>query len=315
MTLRRKILLILLIIPVAMIIVLIGWPASGLELIFLVTGVPILVLNAWEFFPQNADDIYSGKFKIEPNKLAVYPEGTFMKSKAFVVLIISSIAFILLVSIYASLRSYIDRVPFLFALTIFLIKLASKLWHFLTAPTIFISLLVFLLLWLFRKQISMVVKDIKPIGYAKFTDIFHQPILTPVPEGNSPTSKPENGKSDVPETGPAISWLIEHGIDGKAMNLLLDIDGRDITKSYLLSKIDELGINSERIPFNATKDQKEVFYRGMLEALYGYLFPIFCSMEMKNNDKVARFALKPGVREGLIERLNRQNNLPESGVI
>jgi AAA+ ATPase superfamily predicted ATPase len=109
--------------------------------------------------------------------------------------------------------------------------------------------------------------------------------------------------------------LIEHGIDGKAIQLMLDIDGKDVTKPYLLSKIDELGINSDRVPSNANKIQKAVFYRGVFEAWYGYLFPIFCSIEMKNDERVACFALKPGVREKFSGRLERLNKPTESFVI
>jgi hypothetical protein len=303
------------IIPVAMIVISIGWPETGLELIFLVAGVPILVLNAWEFFSPEANDIYFGKPKLALNKLAVDHEGTLMKNKSLIVLITLIFVLILLVGGYAYLRSYIDRVSFLFSLTTLLIKLASKLWHFLTAPIVFIPLLVFLTLWLLRKPIFTVVKEIKPIGSVKFSDIFYQPILTPVLEDISPTRKTKSGKLNASETNSTISWLIEHGIDLKAIQLMLDIDGRDITKPDLLSKIDEIGINSESIPSNANKTQKAVFYRGVFEALYSYLFPTFCSIEMKNSDSVACFALKPGVRERFSERLERLNNPAESTVV
>jgi hypothetical protein len=315
MTLRRKILLILLIIPVAMIVISIGWPGTGLEMIFLVAGVPILVLNAWELFSPEANDLYFGKPKIALKKLAVDHEGIPMKNKSLIVLIILGSSLILLIVGYAWFRAYIDQVPFLYALYIFLVKLASKLWHFLTTPAIFITLFVFLMLWLFRKQIVTVVKEIKPGGYVEFSDIFNQPILTPVLEDNSPTSKTESGELNASETSSTTSWLIEHGIDGKAIQLMLDIDGKDVTKPYLLSKIDELDINSDRVPSNANKIQKAVFYRGVFEVLYGYLLPIFCSIEMKNDERVACFALKPGVREKFSERLERLNKPTESFVI
>ena len=315
MTLRRKILLILLIIPVAMIVVSIGWPDTGLELIFLVAGVPILVLNAWEFFSPGANDIYFSKPKTALNKLAVDHEGTLMKNKPPIVLIISISVPILLILGYAWFRSYIDHVSFLFALYIFLVKLSDKLWHFLTAPIIFITLFVFLMLWLFRKQIITVVKEIKPSGYVEFSDRFNQPIFTPVPEDNSVTGKTESGTLNAAETNSTIPGLLEHGIDGKAIQLMLDIDGRDITKPYLLFKIDELGLNSDSVPSNANKNQKAVFYRGVFEAMYGYLLPIFCSIEIKKDASMACFALKPGVRGRFSEKLERLNNPTETFII
>jgi len=76
----------------------------------------------------------------------------------------------------------------------------------------------------------------------------------------------------------------------------------------LLSRIDELGINSAGLPPTANETQKEAFYRGVFEALYSYVFPIFCSIEIKTDAGTACFALKPGVRERFSERLNQRND-------
>jgi len=238
-----------------------------------------------------------------------------MKNKLVLALIILIPVLILLVAGYAAIRSHLDRVSFIFALSVFLIKLASKLWHFLSAPVVFISLLVFLLLWLFRTPISMAIKKKKGIDAAKFQDVFNQPIHAQVPEDNPPTNKKKPGKSNASETGPTISRLMERGIDAKAIQLMLDIDGSDITKPALLSRIDELGINSAGLPPTANEVQKEAFYHGVFEALYGYVFPIFCSIEIKNDAGMACFALKPGIRERFSETLNQTNNPSESFAI
>ncbi len=308
MTPRRKFLFILLIIPVAMIIVLMAWPGTGLELVFLLIGMPILVLNVWEYTSPETMDSYFGKSKSTTNEAVVNPEGNFMKNKSFLALIILIPVLILLVVGYAAIRSYLDRVSFLFALSIFLIKLASKLWHFLATPIVFIALLVFLLLWLFRTPISMAIKKRKGFDAAKFPDVFNQTIHPPVQENNPPSNTKKTAKSNASETGQSISWLMEHGIDAKAIQLLLDIDGQDITKLSLLSRIGELGINSAGLPPMANETQKEAFYRGVYEALYSYVFPIFCSIEIKNDAGTACFALKPGVRERFSERLDQRND-------
>ncbi len=63
MTPRRIVLGVLLIIPLAMIISVLIWPEvnSSLELIYLVVGVPILVLNAWEWTEPEMSEWLFGK--------------------------------------------------------------------------------------------------------------------------------------------------------------------------------------------------------------------------------------------------------------
>jgi hypothetical protein len=307
MSLRRKLLLILMIIPIIMIIISIGWgPDPGLELVYLVVGVPILVLNAWEYFDPEVIDFYFGKPKIRENKLSTNNLEAFMRNKFIIVLIIFSSALILSIVGYSYLRSSIDKVPFLFALFTLLTKLASKLWHFLTEPIIFISLLLFIMLWLFRKPIIMFIPEIKGINVIKFPDNFSQSLITSVLEDLSLKSQIGSGKGNIPETNRVFAWYIEHGSDKKVVQLLLDIDGKDITKSEILSKIDQLGINSEILPQNTQSLQKDAFYRGTFETLYDYVLPIYCNIVRKNKDTVVCFTLWPGVRERLIEIVPEQ---------
>jgi hypothetical protein len=306
MSRRRKLLLILMIIPIIMIIISIGWPDPGLELVYLVVGVPILVLNAWEYFDPEVIDFYFGKPKIMEKNLSTNSIEALMRNKFIIVLIIFCSALILSIVGYSYLRSSIDKVPFLFALFTLLTKLASKLWHFLTEPIIFISLLLFIMLWLFRKPIIMFIPEIKGINGIKFPDNFSQSFITPVPENLSTKNKIGSGKGNVPETNPVFAWYIEHGPDKKVVQLLLDIDGKDITKSEVVSKIDQLGINSEILPPNTQSLLKDAFYRGTFETLYDYVLPMFCNIERKNKDTVACFTLWPGVRERLVEIIPEQ---------
>jgi hypothetical protein len=301
MTQRRKLLLSLLLIPIVMIIISIGWPDPGLELVYLVIGVPIIVLNAWEFFQPEVMEFYFGKPRIWGIKLSIAKEEALMRNKYLIVLIILISAFIIPVVIYSSLRSSIDKVSFFFALFTLLSKLASKLWHFLTDPVIFISLLIFIMIWFFRKPIIMLIPDVKGIKDIKFPDNFSQSFISPVLDDFSPISKKRVGKVNVPDTNPVIAWFLEHGTDIKVAQLMLDIDGRDITKLEFLSKIDDLGLNSEIIPPETHEFLKDAFYRGTFESLYDYVLPFFCSIERKNKDTVACFTLRPGFRERLVE--------------
>ncbi len=305
MTHRRKLLLSLLLIPIVMIIISIGWPDPGLELVYLVIGVPIIVLNAWEFFQPEVMEFYFGKPRIWGNQLPMSKVEALMRNKYMLVFIILISAFILPVIIYSSMRSSIDNVSFLFALFTLLSKLASKLWHFLTDPVIFISLLIFIMIWLFRKPIIMFIPEIKGIKDIKFPDNFNQSFITIDPE-DSPTIQKRAGKVSAPDTNPVIAWFIEHGIHLKVAQLMLDIDGRDITKPELLSKLDDLGINSEIIPSNTHEFLKDAYYRGTFESLYDYVLPYYCYIERKNKDTVACFSLRPGVRERLVEIVQEQ---------
>jgi hypothetical protein len=65
-----------------------------------------------------------------------------------------------------------------------------------------------------------------------------QSLITPIPEEISPASKISSKKGSTPETNPVIAWFIEHGPYTKVIQLMLDIDGRDVTKSEVLSKIE-----------------------------------------------------------------------------
>ena len=312
MSLRRKILLALLIIPVAMIVLSIIWPGTATELAFLVLGVPVLVLNVWEFYSTEASGPFGGGSKESALRPAGKQEGPFLKYKSILTIALSFLVLIIIVVVYALIRVYVDRVPFLYALSIFLIKLGSKLWHFLTNPAIFISLFGLLLLWLLRKQIIKVIKETRGSDQVKFPDSFHRFALDPVPDDTSEENKPEPGKPNEPETAPLMEWLIREGLDLKTIQLLLEMDGIDINKPYLLFKMDALGINSKGLPEGANKGQKEAFYSGVLDELYAHVFPVFCSIEMKNDAKVARFTLRAGIREKLFERLNRIESPPES---
>ena len=102
------------------------------------------------------------------------------------------------------------------------------------------------------------------------------------------------------------------GIDMKEIQLMLDLDGKEFTKPDLLTRLESLGIYSERIPAGAKKEQRELFYRGVMETLFGYLLPMFGTVEMKNEDKVACFALKAGLRKRFMQRMGQVDNQPAS---
>ncbi len=292
MSLKRKILLGLLVLPVATIIAAMAFPGAGAELAFLVVGVPILVLNAWEFFLGDSSGSVLEIPSQKPFKTS--QEGSIMKTKWIVALIILSSVFLLLIIGYTAARSVVDDVPYSLALYTFLIKLGTKLWRFMTTPLIFISLLLFVLLLVVGTQIVPYLKRTRAVEAASFPNGFRkpaQPVFTQVL-----SSEGEIGQ----------------GTDSNVIQLLLEIDGIDMTGSYLISKLEALEITAEALPGDATKVQREAFYRGVLEGLYSYLFPAFCSIETKNEDKVARFNLKPGVRERLMERLDRGDVTPEA---
>ena len=302
MALRRKILLGLLILPAATIIAAMVSPGSGGELAFLIIGVPVLVLNAWEFFLREGESPVfelSRKRANQPN-----PEGSVMKTKSIAALIIISSVFVLLIIGYTAARSVVDQVPYFYALYIFLIKLGSKLWHFLSTPLIFIALLVFVLVLAVVPQIIQGLRKTRETETAAFADIFRKPVQSPLAEV---VSQSEDNESIL-----AMERMIGEGIDLKAVQLMLEIDGIELTKPYLLGKVEALGIDAEVLPVQADRAQKEAFYRGVLEGLYGYLFPLFCGIETKNEEKTARFTLKPGLRDKLMLRLNQGSLPPEA---
>jgi hypothetical protein len=304
MNLRRKILLGLLIVPALTILASILFPGAGAELAFLVLGVPILVLNAWEFISAGESESIL-KTSTQP-LTAETQEGALMKSKWLLALIVLSSVFILLVIGYTTARSIVDDVPYSTALYAFLIKLGTKLWHFLSTPTIFISLLLFVLLVVLASQIAPIIQKLKGIEVAaKFPEEFSRPVTMPVTEESVLAGKSKAKKTAEAENAPAAGTWIKNGLDLKAVQVMLEIDGIELTKSYLVSKLEALNVRAEGIPLKATQTQREAYYNGIVEGWYGSLLPVFCSIETSNADKAARFTLKAGMRDRLMARLNQ----------
>ncbi len=162
MSLRRFILLCLLILPLGMVILSIFWSSPGFELAFLVLGVPIGILTVWEIsFPELLDGCF-GKPRAHL-EISSSDAAALMKNKYIFTLVFLFILGLLLmmpVLGYASLRASVDRVSFSFALFTIVSKLGSKLWHFLTIPAIFISLLVFILLAFFMKPLLTFIAEL-----------------------------------------------------------------------------------------------------------------------------------------------------------
>jgi hypothetical protein len=303
MNLRRKILLGLLIVPALTILASILFPGAGAELAFLVLGVPILVLNAWEFISAGESESIL-KTSTQP-LTAETQEGALMKSKWLLALIVLSSVFILLVIGYTTARSIVDDVPYSTALYAFLIKLGTKLWHFLSTPTIFISLLLFVLLVVLASQIAPIIQKLRGIEEAaKFPEEFSRPVAVSAAEESVPAGKSKAKKTAEAENAPAAGTWIKNGLDLKAVQVMLEIDGIELTKSYLVSKLEALNVRAEGIPLKATKTQREAYYNGIVEGWYGSLLPVFCSIETSNADKAARFTLKAGLRDRLMAWLN-----------
>ena len=299
MTLRRKIILGLLIFPAAAAFLALLFPGAWAELLFLIVGVPIIVLNVWEFFlGENGSSFFDLS-----QKRPAQPEGSIMKSKPIAVLLILSAVFVLLVIGYTVARAAVDEVPYSLALYTFLIKLGTKLWHFLSLPVIFIALLLFALALLLVPQIVTLLQKRRKEAAAAFPEVFTRP-LQPFAQV---VSESEDNESIL-----AMERMIGEGIDLKSIQLMLEVDGIDVSKTRLLDKIAALSLHSEALPVDANPAQREAFYRGVLEGLYGYLFPLFCSIETKNEERTARFSLKPGLRERLVERLNESHKPTET---
>ncbi len=168
MVLRRKILLGLLILPAILVIAAMVSPGAGAEFFFLVIGVPILVLNAWEFFLKEEGNSFFDLSRKSPTRAS--SEGSIMKSKSIAALIIVSSVFLLLIIGYTAARSAVDQVPYSLAVYTFLIKLGTKLWHFLSTPLIFIALLLFVAILAAGPQILNALEEDQRFGSSPFPE-------------------------------------------------------------------------------------------------------------------------------------------------
>lgn len=220
-----------------------------------------------------------------------------MKNKTLLILILLGVVVLVVIVIYAGAIANTTDVTFSFALSSLVVKVTGRIWRFLEKPAVFLGLLAMLLLAVglvvYRKQITTIFRGRKDEAQAKFPETFHLPVLRLMPE--------------------ASSRIVEM-VDLATVQLMVEIDGIDINKEYMLSKVETLGVRSEGLPAEAGKTQKEAFYYGVVEGLCGYVFPMFSSMETKNDGKAARFSLKDGVREKLMKRLNEGTRAAEATV-
>jgi len=126
----------------------------------------------------------------------------------------------------------------------------------------------------------------------------------PAIEASAGAGKTRAKKSDGAESVPAAGAWIENWLDLKVAQLMLEIDGIELTKPYLISKLEALNILGEGLPVKATKTQREAYYNGIVEGWYGSLLPIFCTIETGDANRAARFTLKAGLRDKLLAKLN-----------
>jgi hypothetical protein len=227
-----------------------------------------------------------------------------MKSKLIVATLILSLVFLLLVAGYTISRSVVDEVPYSLALYTFLIKLGTKLWHYLSKPVILMALLFFVLLLVLGPRLLSMLRERGSTTAAPFPDGFRKPVQSPFAAIAAESEENEGNRT--------MERMIGEGVDLKAIRLMLEVDGIDMTKPALLAKMSALELQAEGMAANASPVQREAFYRGVLEGLYGYLFPLFCTIETKDEERAVRVTLKPGVRARLVERLNQGNKPAEA---
>jgi len=293
MSTRRKILSGLLIIPAAIGIAAMVSPGGGLELAFLILGVPILALNAWEFLsPELQDQTQStiNKDQEKDNR----EQGSIMSNRNLLILAVTAVIAIGLFLGFAAVKATVADVTFSYEVSTLIYSIARNFWNFISTPVVFIGLLFFLLaisaLWMLRSKILGKGNGKDPGKVVKFPETFSLPSLTSITAGDlkKKTKEPWNGDQ----------------LDLKTIQLLLEIDGIDLKKPYLFSKVKTLEIEGEALPAETETLQKDAYYQGIMEGLCAYVLPRLCVIERKDDHINVRFTLKEGMRQKLLERLH-----------
>ncbi len=258
---RRKILLGLLVLPVAAGIAAMSWPNTGTELAFLFLGVPVLALNAWEFFtPGGLGPERQAQMGVQAG--ASEERGDIMmKNRSLIIGIIVVVMILAVLMIYAGIKAQLNETLFIREISTLFFTLGRKLWIFLTTPAVFIASLAFILGLIALRQFKPAGKTLEEVAAVQYPEAFHLPCVEKQAAGLFKRRKvePWNGE-----------W-----IDLKTVQLLLELDGIEVRKPYLLAKVQALGIRAEEMPAEANLGQREAFYWGVMDGLCADVLPSF----------------------------------------
>jgi len=217
---------------------------------------------------------------------------------------------LLIVSLYASFESYAIKSTFLAALYDVISSLVTEIWRFISTPTVFISVLVFALLWSFRARLDAMFPAIRKLTAGNVSAEFdYSQSRTPV-EALIPSNplvpvnaRPNSRSSDVEATPDTITQAsVVSFLRGPTCRVLLKADGKLLTVDEFIQIMDEEKAYERNIR-NADKSEKFAFFLGAFRTLWMYVMPHLFSFETGDDLKVAHLHLKPGVRALIESRL------------
>jgi hypothetical protein len=217
-----------------------------------------------------------------------------------------SILIITFFIIYSFLRSEVDKTVFIVAFDKVLSTLLIELWKFVSNPIIFIALLVFFVLWIYKDNIVTIFPSIREIKAGSFSATldFAKPeanINSKVQESNLPI------KIDPIDFSQKI--LLEH-IEVKWLKLLLDIDNKIITVNEFTELMQKLEIRFSNLSLafkNGNPKLIYYFYYGMMITYLQFLVPTLLTQKDIEYAR-AYFTLNSGIREK-IEKILKEKDI------
>jgi hypothetical protein len=224
------------------------------------------------------------------------------------------IALSILIILYSLFRSTASKITFIDAFDQVTSLILIEAWKFISTPTIFLGVLAFILIWSFRKSIESVFPGLKEFKAGSFSALFDTPAIQVITQTRSDIS----GAEFINEQEMQDEIIAERFITSLEIttcHFLLGLDNKQFTVFEVSTKMmNEAEVLKNTANLLMNEDEQLVFYAGVFRTLYDYVLPALFIINVSDNEKLAQFTLKAGVREKLEKRMDQLKGEPSASI-
>ncbi|MBC7876146.1 MAG: hypothetical protein H7Y59_03160 [Anaerolineales bacterium] len=223
------------------------------------------------------------------------------------------LAIILVLLSFSFLRSTVDRTPLLVAFDETLITVISSIWTLITAPTIFIGILIIFLLWKYQSEIVALIPNLRELKAGTLSAVFEN---AQYPQDKSlegwstsaieNTTSPSDINNEIISSDTILLKEIAKMLGSSSSDFLLSLDGKILTVNQSIEIFREKLKDSSISKSIAAQNEREqyLYNYGRYNAFMHYLGHKFVSMDLSEDRKIGHFSLKPGAEKILTDRIS-----------
>lgn len=205
---------------------------------------------------------------------------------------------------YSWFRSVVSKIAFINVLDSLMSTVIVEIWKLISSPIIFVSLLVFILIWKFRNHIELMFPNVKEIKAGSFSALFEKTSLETDYQLLSPKSSKKD-KNTIEEDKVIAENLLE-GASLQALQLFLYFDGKILSGNDLREKMLEQKIGTNAVENQGEKIQK-IYMNGVLRAYIPYVLKKLFEFDYEDEAKTkAIFNLKKGLRKKIEDEIKER---------